>query len=200
MKPITLIVLFTILSLSLHGQLFDKSYYTKGTIITKKDTIKAYIDVNDEAFGYKIKYKLNQEDKKVLRVLTDSVVYLKTTLGTYERVEINKTSSLMKLLEKGAVSLYKNIYMRAAAPMYNGASGTFINGGSSEKVEYYLLYNSESYKVKKRTLKEKLKSLMADYPEIVTDIEAVKFKNLFLEIDLKKIVSKYNRYKKMNNG
>ena len=41
---------------------------------------------------------------------------------------------------------------------------------------------------------------MADYPEIVNDIEAVQFKNLFLEIDLKKVVSKYNRFKKMNNG
>ena len=164
MKLLTLIALFTILTLSLHGQLFDKSYYTKGTIITKKDTIKAYIDVNDEAFGYKIKYKLNQEDKKVLRVLTDSVVYLKTTLGTYERVEINKTSSLMELLEKGAVSLYKNIYIRKLTPMNNGVTGTFgagapMNNGaagiyspsqiamfnarrSREIVEYYLLYNS----------------------------------------------------------
>lgn len=177
-----------------NSQLFSDAYYTKGTIITKNDTINCFVDASQEGFKRRIKYKFNKEDKNVLTVLQSEVEYIETTFGKYSRVNYKNSSYLMEIIQKGEISLYKDIITKSSAPSYNGSTGTFIGGGSYKAEKLYLIKGIELVQIKKKKLKANLKLLMADHPEIMNDIEKLDIKSYTLEYNLKTLIGKYNRW------
>ena len=65
MRKLPTLILFLVLSASLFANYGGSSVYMHGSIITKTETIKCYIELSDSYNG-RVKYKMNKEDKKEL--------------------------------------------------------------------------------------------------------------------------------------
>ena len=190
-KSIYLVLcLIFVLYFNTNAQFFDDSFYSKGFIVTdNNDTINGYIESKDGYLG-KIKYTLNENDKKKQKVDTKTVKYMKVGFDTFEKLNYEERSYLMKIIVKGEISFYKNTEQRST--MSPGGMGAAPTMSYSESEVYYLVKNDKIIKIKKRKLQDLLKELMIDCQELYTEIDKLDTDYDMLDFNLKNLIVKYN--------
>ena len=204
-----LIVIFTILNtLNVSAQFKSKSLFTSGIIITKNDTIKCFIEKYANYNLRTIKYKINKDDRKALKIKSATINHLKMGGLIYDRITIKKKSHLMENLKKGAISLYRlETDKTSNANIPHGNSNTNIPHRNSTnyldtKISLYIVGKGKTIKLKRKKYKQDLKQLMSDNLEIQSKIENLKYNSTLFKFDLKELISKYNywfEYKKNKN-
>ena len=199
MIRINTIIFFLIISVSASGNNVRSSAYLFGSIITKTDTIKCYIE-HSNSYNEIVRYKMNLEDKKSLKIDASLIQKIKISTTVYERISYgNGKSALMKILLSGEISLYK--YTVSSSSSYVYAPGTYYGGRSTETEKLFLVNKGSVVKAKKRKIRETLKKLMVYNEEIQVEIEQFKPSGFQFESSLRTLLSKYNFWYKyeMNN-
>ena len=184
-------IYFILVGMIAYGQSSDFSVYVKGEIITKNDTINGYL-VYDEGYKGKIVYKLNKEDKKVLRIKNKEVNSLKVGADQFDRIEYKVKDYLMKQICQGKIALYEYEKSREFYSYYNKDRHT-----GNDKVTYttsklYLVNDGATIKVKNNTIKKDLKLLMIDHKELYKKIDDLNPREFLFNLELKKTIANYN--------
>ena len=192
MYKITTLLLFLIYSITSSANYGGSDVYFFGSIMTKTDTIKCYIEFTYSYAG-KVKYKMNKEDKKSLKIDSEKIQKIKISTSVYDRINYGYgKSDLMKVLVSGEISLYRYTYVTSSSSAPNGSNDMGGSYSSSESEKLFLVKNDSAIKVKKRKIQETLHILMADNEKIQSEISEFKPKNFQFERKLSQLLSKYN--------
>jgi hypothetical protein len=163
-----------------------------GSIITKTETIKCYIELSDSYNG-RVKYKMNKEDKKSLKIESYKIEKLIISTSVFERITYGYgKSELMKVLVSGEISLYRYTYVTSSSTAPSGNYGMGASYSSSQNEKLFLVKNDTVIKAKKNKIQKTLKILMADNDTIQEEIEEFKPKGFQFERKLSQLLSKYN--------
>ena len=188
MIKVNTIIFLLFLSVSAIGNNVRSSAYLIGTILTKTDTIRCYIELSNSYNGI-VRYKMNLEDKKNLKIDASRIQKIKISTTVYERISYeNGKSALMKILLSGEISLYKYTISRSSS--YGAGTGASYSEGETEKL--FLVNNEIVIRVKKRKIQATLKKLMVSNEEIQLEIEQFKPRDFRFESNLRTLLSKYN--------
>jgi len=183
------LILGLLLFLSLKGFSQDKGY-SKGYVVTESgETINGFLkDLSDVKSCTSIKFKNLDGEKVKFKVKGISAYkrgedfYIKKL--TERSASLGKKEGLMKVIERGEVSLFLFCYTGSA----NISSSGHVSGGGAVR-DYYLEKNGKHILIKKNGFKKKMKEYFRTNEEIVSKIESKDLKYR----DLPEIVNIYNK-------
>ncbi len=189
MKYIILFIVFnSILSTRFYGQNRGTETYIGGEIKTSQETIKCYMTLQD-FYPSMIKYKLNKDDKKPLKIKASEVVELKRGSSKFKRLNYKGSSMLLKVIVNGKISLYESRIQRTM--MTNGVNGWQSTPVGFDEPLYYIEKDNDVYKINKNKFKSKLKTILSGVDEIDKQIDELRYRDL--QFKLPQIIKKYNQ-------
>ena len=192
MHKLTTLLLFLVFSVTSSANYGGSDVYFYGSIMTKTDTIKCYIEFTYSYAG-KVKYKMNKEDKKSLKIDAEKIQKIKISTSVYDRINYGYgKSGLMKVLVSGEISLYRYTYVTSSSSPPNGSNGYGGSYSSTENEKLFLVKNDSTIKAKKGKIQKILHVLMADNEDIQSEISEFKPKNFQFERLLSQLLAKYN--------
>jgi hypothetical protein len=167
----------------------QKEPYIQGKIVTMfNETINCFIYNQERYYEGKIKYKVNIDDKKTLKIKPEKIQQLSIDTVTYDRIYYGSYSFLMLKLVNGPVKLYDNISLKSTGPVLlpfgSPSSITFIER------RCYIVKNSNVYKLSRYTFRDDLKKVFAGNETYLKLLAEIKYGD-FIK-DLEKIISGYN--------
>lgn len=200
MKYFYFTALVLLLFTKVNGQVSrSNGIYSEGIIVTETDTINCYIELMD-LYQRKLKYKINKDDKKILKIDLKKINQFKVGPYIYNWVNYKDKSLLMRQIKRGNISLYK--FYKGSPPVYNGTTGQVYNNNLSNNESFYLVKGTKTFKITKRKLDKVLFDVMSDNKNLNEDISKLEYNDILFEIHLKRLIGKYNywyKYKKVPN-
>ncbi len=166
-----------------------KEPYIQGKIVTMSDeTINCFIYNQERYYEGKIKYKMNKDDKKTLKIKSDIIKQLSIDTFTYDRISYGSYSFLMLKLVNGPVKLYDNISLKSTGPV-------LLPLGSPANISWierrcYIVKNNNVYRLSRYTFRDDLKKVFSGNETYLKLLAEIKYGD-FIK-DLEKIISGYN--------
>ena len=191
--------LLSFISINLYAQTGDhvseeiQSYeYKPGRIVTLKDTIRCFIleRGNDYYFNGNIKYKLQPDDSKTLKIKSKDILHLSLdSIASFDRLSYGPLSYLMVKHVDGDVKLYET-----AVDGFDDY-GTYTNGGlnttnNPNLDRFFLVRESLIIKVSRRMSSSDIKKVFPDDNEFLKQFEKMDYQK-FLK-NIKQLVINYN--------
>jgi hypothetical protein len=195
----TKIIYFFILQLNffiLNGQgpYSHEDPFSKGYIIVKNDTIYCMVKNNNQFIDEDVvKYKLTK-DSKVQKIAIKDVTEVFDNSFIYEKIVDDGYYYLVKQIINGPVSLYEIDNSKEISGWTPNGSGGYNSGPTITTIYGSILYLKRSdkfVKIKRKTFKEDIKSVLTDNPETSKKVDELVYKDVYIFIQA--LVNNYNK-------